>query len=52
MGSREIPFNKEEICDVCGCGRSVWFITGGCLCPACAKSELQDAVDDGDFDDR
>mgnify|MGYP001607219710 CR=1 FL=1 len=51
MGSREIPFNKEEICDVCGCGRSVWF-TGGYLCPACVKSELQDAVDDGDFDDR
>ena len=51
MGSREIPFNKNEICDVCG-QRGVYDFMGDYLCPACAKSELQDEADDGDVGDR
>ena len=49
--SREIPFSENDICDVCGCKGACDFM-GDYLCPSCAKSELQDAVDDGDFDDR
>ena len=51
MGSREIPYNEDEICDVCG-SKGIYDFMGDYLCPACAKSEIQDKVDDEDFYDR
>ena len=48
MGSREIPFSSNEICDICG-QKGVYDFMGDYLCPACAKSEIQDEIDDGNM---
>lgn len=50
MNLDDMSFVDVE-CDVCG-RMGAYDYKGDYLCPACAKSELQDAVDDGDFDDR
>jgi len=48
MGSRELKFSGNEICDICG-QKGAYDFMGDYLCPVCAKSEVQDEMDDGNM---
>lgn len=38
MGSREVPYYEDEICDVCG-GKGAYDFMGDCICPDCMNKE-------------
>lgn len=40
MGSREVPFDKDEKCDLCGAVGAFDFM-GDLLCPACAEKNTR-----------
>ena len=43
MGSREVPFEPDAICDVCG-KKGAYDFMGDLLCPDCAKKATGDPV--------
>ena len=40
MGSREVPFFEDDICDVCG-KQGAYDFMGDCLCPECANKAIK-----------
>lgn len=41
MGSREVPYIKDEVCDVCGNQGALDFM-GDLLCPSCADRIMRE----------
>lgn len=44
MGSREVPYNEESVCDVCG-HKGAYDFMGDYICGRCADKEFQSELD-------
>uniref|UniRef100_A0A6M3KXJ3 Uncharacterized protein n=1 Tax=viral metagenome TaxID=1070528 RepID=A0A6M3KXJ3_9ZZZZ len=40
MSDRQVPFDEEAVCDVCG-AKGAYDCMGDCLCPACAEKNIE-----------
>jgi uncharacterized membrane protein len=46
--SRDVPFDEDAICDICG-DKGAFDFMGDLICPKCSEAELKKGIESGNL---